>query len=96
MMGSGRSCPEIAVSQVEMEAGKLSRTMTAPPTLPRLDEVTSNQSLEKGNDDEEELSDNVDSTKDSREADRILLGEEDEIFNNAIDFTYLIIKLLTE
>ena len=62
----------------------------------KVDEVTSNQSLEKGNDDEEELSDNVDATKDSREADRILLGEEDEIFNNAIDFTYLIIKLLTE
>ena len=52
-------------------------------------EVISNQSLEKDDDDEKELSDNVDATKDSREADRILLGEGDEIFDNAIDFHVL-------
>ena len=44
-------------------------------------EVTSDHSLEKAGDDEEELSSNVEPTKDSGESDRILLGDEDEIFN---------------
>ena len=95
MTGSQRSEPEIAVSQVENEGGEVDLGKDGAASTAKVVEVISDHSLEKGDDDKEEFSDNVDA-KDSGEADRNLLGDEDEIFNNARDFTYLIIKLLTE
>ena len=81
MTGSQRSEPEIAVSQVENEGGEVDLGKDGAASSAKVAEVTSDHSLEKAGDDEEELSSNVEPTKDSGEADRILLGDEDELFN---------------
>ena len=83
MTGSQRSETKIAVSQVENEGGGVDLDKDGAASSAEVPEV--NQNIEKGDGNEEEPSNNVD-TKDSRKADRNPLGDEDEIFNDAIDF----------
>ena len=89
MTGSQRSEPKIAVSQVENEGGGVDLDKDGAANSAKVPEV--NQNIEKGDGNEEDISDNV-ATKDSGEADRHRLGEVDEISDNVTDFYVLSIN----